>query len=59
MLGGFVTTSGFQVERSTLIMANTIHQASVQDMVTSSDYERLEQANPELVGQLPRALCEA
>ena len=42
-----------KVERSMLIMANTIHQASVEEMTTPESYARINSATPQLVEQLP------
>merc|ERR1719333_55079 len=41
-----------KVERSMLIMASTIHQASIEDMTTPEHYDRIKSATPELVDQL-------
>merc|ERR1711937_211832 len=46
-----------KVERSLLIMANTIHQASIEDMTTPDNYSRISAATPELVEKLP-AVCD-
>lgn len=41
-----------------LIMANTIHQASIEDMTTPDNYARISSVAPQLVEKLP-AICDA
>ena len=47
-----------KVERSMLIMANTIHQASIEDMTTPDNYARIRSAAPELVEHTQPAAIE-